>query len=77
MNKCFTIWQQFLLQNLTFGFTVFFDFHEHARQLSMLRIIQAWIQTFAEFMHCLSLRAGKLLNKVLPKYGCAPLLEIE
>ena len=51
---------------MTFGFAVFMDFHEHARQLSMLRIIQkAWIQTFAHFMRCQSLHAGKLQGNAL------------
>ena len=50
----------------------------HSRQLSMLRIIQAaWIPTFAQFMRCLSLRAGKLLNKVLPKCGCTTFQKVE
>ena len=56
----------FCLQNMTFDFAVFMDFHEHARQLSMLRIIQkAWIQTFAQFMRCQSLHAGKLRGNAL------------
>ena len=50
----------------------------HSRQLSVLRIIQAaWIPTFAQFMRCLSLRAGKLLNKVLPKCGCTTFHKME
>ena len=67
MNECFTIWQGVAVVSLTFGFTVFFDFlQEHARQLSMLRIIQkAWIQTFAHFMRCQSLHAGKLRGNAL------------
>ena len=65
------MWQEvaiFFLQNLTFDFAVFLDFREHARQLSMLRIIQpAWLQTFTQFICWLSLCAGELLSKILPK----------
>ena len=64
-----------LLQNLAFDFAVSLAglcMYTLARQLSMLEIIQAaWIQTFAHFMPCLSIRAaGKLLTKVLPTSGC-------
>ena len=78
LNECFTMWQGVALVSLAKFDIRFCSISGLSRQLSMLRIIQAaWIPTFAQFMRCLSLRAGKLLNKVLPKCGCTTFQKVE